>query len=366
MATEVDTVIDTDGTGDYPSHNAAEADNYGASNASLVAANEWCNCRCRATGGTRDTVTVWVNGQTCDGTHYIKVWTDPADTGGDGVGHSYRHLGTIPTAGQKIYCHNPAGTAITISTPFTQVIGLAITFAPGGDYWKGVYTVAISTVALNVIEMTGNAAPYNGPYLIACDGAAGATKIYGNILRDANGPLCIAVYISSTAASSNIYIYANTIDNCRNGVKRLEVDGAVFVTDNVLFGCTDCFDGAFANGSTHNFYTEGADPGADGVDISGYTGAQLFKDYTGNDFTPLAGGPLVNTGYDISTDAACPVAADYAGTVRPQGLGFDGGAIEYKPPPNPLSVYRVDMTEAEAWMREGLLPRRRRRPRRRR
>src|SRR6056297_3955847 len=81
----VECIVDTDGTGDYSSLNAAEADNFGATSADLVTNDEWVECDCQCTSGSVDTTAVTIDGFTTAEGNDVKIWCDP-----DG---DYRHEG---------------------------------------------------------------------------------------------------------------------------------------------------------------------------------------------------------------------------------------------------------------------------------
>ena len=56
------------------------------------------------------------------------------------------------------------------------------------------------------------------------------------------------------------------------------------------------------------------------------TADPLLTDPTALDFHPLPGSPAIDTGV-----ALADVTDDYEGTTRPQGNGYDRGALEVKP-----------------------------------
>lgn len=81
MATAVEVVVDTGGTGDYATLAAAEA----GEQRNLVTADEQLTIKCQCTTGVADNSPFTFAGWTDDATRYIKVWTDPAE--------GYRHTG---------------------------------------------------------------------------------------------------------------------------------------------------------------------------------------------------------------------------------------------------------------------------------
>lgn len=71
--------------------------------------------------------------------------------------------------------------------------------------------------------------------------------------------------------------------------------------------------------------------------IPNKTSAECFSDSDNHDYTPLAGGPQVDAGDDLSAY----FTTDLIGTTRPQGEAFDIGAIEFVPTDNTNKVLRT-------------------------
>src|SRR6056297_32405 len=80
-------VVDTDGTGDYSSLNAAEADDFGAPSADLVTNDDYIECDCQCTSGSADTTKVTIDGLTTAEGNNIKIRCDPDND------PCYRHEG---------------------------------------------------------------------------------------------------------------------------------------------------------------------------------------------------------------------------------------------------------------------------------
>lgn len=359
MATKVECVIDTGGAGDYPSHNAAEAGNYGAGGTNLVAMDKTVHGRCQATTGAYDTAGVTVGGFTVNATHMIQIETDLTDTGGDGQEGSFRHKGVKPAVGAKIYVHKVAGTAITTTVQFCEFLGLVIwNTTVAANYMKGIYIAASGTcdVRLNLLISDANQTGYYGPFGITIEMTGGGAHVASNTIYGyAQGTNASGMWLIGYGPASHA-LYANTVTKCKRGIWRNDTAGSVIAKNNVCFGNTDDYAGsALSAGSVNNAFSEGADPGTDGLDLSGYTGAQVFLDYAGNDFHITGTSPLRDAGIDLSTDPVYPTLWDIDTEARPND-GYDIGSDEYQPPPQPLQCYQVDMTESEEWMRECLRP----------
>jgi len=139
MPTEVVKIVDPDnGSGThYTSLSAWEA----GEQKNLVTADEIAVAKCRSTNGSADTTAVTIAGWTTSSSCYIKIWTDPSDTGGDGRNGSYRHLGKWPSTG-KIYRLNVGSStsgiaAANSSTLHWRVYGLAIRSASAAGQTNG-------------------------------------------------------------------------------------------------------------------------------------------------------------------------------------------------------------------------------------
>jgi len=140
--------------------------------------------------------------------------------------------------------------------------------------------------------------------------------------------------IRISAGSPTTYIYDNTLVHCHNGI---EGKSTVIAKNNVVFDTTDAFVGSFNAATTNNAYSEGADPGNNGVDISGDAGTDLFTDYVGDDYSVKdTNSSLYDAGADLSSDANSPLWEDLILTER---TTWDIGAFEFVgggPPPGQL------------------------------
>jgi len=78
-------------------------------------------------------------------------------------------------------------------------------------------------------------------------------------------------------------------------------------------------------GSINNAYSEGTDPGTNGLNISGYAGTDIFLDYANDDFHLKANSPCIGMGADLSGDATMIDKSDIDGQSRiaPWDIGAD-------------------------------------------
>jgi len=338
MAAESICTVDPGLAGDYPSHNAAEADNYGAGGANLQTLDKWVNCKLRSTDGSNDTTGVTIAGMTTDATRCIVVQTSLTDTGGDGPAGSYRHSGVRPAAGAKVYVHAMAlassGAAIINNqTQNVAIRGLTIELTANANSCVGIVSsVAAFDVDDNLVIEIGATPGTLGPYGIWINGAgAGIARVWGNLVYDfKTSTSAIGIYILPSAFST-IYTFANTVCDCYYGIFRGSATGTAIVVDNLSFGSTDCFYGTWSTGSANNSYSEGVDPGTAGISLVGVGGAAVFANYTGDDFHLLSTAAVVDKGKDLRTDPNCPITTDIDTAARLTGTAQDIGADELAP-----------------------------------
>ena len=162
-------------------------------------------------------------------------------------------------------------------------------------------------VEKNYIEYTGSAT--SGRYGIRVRSYfAGHRIIRNNIITGFSGTTSmygIRAEFPLSNGTDAARIYHNTIYDCRIGMK-LTLDGISRVVNNLLVGCTDCFDSSGSGIFDYNGYDEGADPGSNGTDLSSYTDAQIFSDASTGDFALAASSPAIAAGDDAASNTDCP------------------------------------------------------------
>jgi len=332
-ATEIIKVVDPDmGSGyDYDSLSDWEADLGGTTSGNLPADNEIAVAKCRCTGGTADTTATWISGWTTDSTHYIKIWTDPAE--------SYRHAGVWSDSKYRICPSGMDDVGIAVwdeGTVGTQIIGIQFqetsynsyaTEGRGGIFLRnGVSTV----VSHNIFRQYGSAAGCYGIYMSA--NCVKPNYFYNNLFYDFDTVGGYGMGSKGDGPSASVYnrIYNNTFIHCTTGIND---DGNRSICYNNLFhGCTEDIYNISESGhsdynaSTNSSIVSGAYEGAHDRVSQTFT----FKDHDGKDFH-LSASDTGAKGYgrNLYNDAYLPFQTDIDGQDRGgSGAVWDIGADE--------------------------------------
>ena len=126
--------------------------------------------------------------------------------------------------------------------------------------------------------------------------------------------------------SDNGTVYAHNCTMCdlSNFGYDISADGTLNVKNCVAFNVGTPYDVSSAD---YCAYDSGADPGTNGVDISGDAGTDLFADYNNDDFhVKGTGSSLYDAGTDLSADGNLAVTEDIDQEARTQ---WDIGCDEY-------------------------------------
>jgi len=313
MATEVVSVIDPGGTGDYSSLSAWEADKAGDITAA-TGSDEIQIAKCQCTNGNADTTAVaFSNSWKTAATEYVKIWTDPAE--------SYRHNGTYQT-GNK-YRLEGAGPLLDLgsSCPLNHLAVIGLQFACTGSS-SSLQMIAIvgSGAGWTYVEQsifkhsssgTGNQAVNNNRSNKSLYASNNVIYDYGyGILNN-----------SGTLRASN-----NTIHGCGRGIyKPTDTDNSVYLYNNLV---QDCAVQDFDNNGT-DWEGEDYNVSSDGEDISGahsVTGDATFWDKASDDFHLHHDDTVARAaGTDLSGDGNYPFWVDVDGETR---VAWDIGADE--------------------------------------
>jgi hypothetical protein len=307
-------VIDTGGTGDYSSLSSAYASNFGAGGTALTTFDEKVVLAFQCTDGNADTTAVQVDKFTTDATHTIYGEVDA----------SYRHTGSVPGSGD-IYRLVSGGVVLDIRDDNITLVGLAVAADAAG--------------IVHIVQVKSGDVIIDG--FAVTDIGGQASQRYGIYANAGTGDItvrnCVAYGLDNTTSSAGFRMNANsgtviwennTAEECYFGFISTST-AADYAYNNIAFNCTDCFSGTLA-GATNNAYSEGADPGTGGVDISGSSEADVF----------VGGGNYalkVNTGI-ASSDSPCyrtganryanGVEKDILGNARSASITFDIGAFQ--------------------------------------
>lgn len=121
--------------------------------------------------------------------------------------------------------------------------------------------------------------------------------------------------LRTNSSYSAVYANNNNIENGMWGFYRRY--GSMVVKNNLTFNMSY---GGYVNGmsagSVNNAYSEGTDPGTNGLDISGYAGINIFEDYVNDNFHLKAGSPCKDMGADLTNDSSMVLKDDIDGASR--------------------------------------------------
>jgi hypothetical protein len=321
MATTVTHIVDPDGGAghDYDSLVLWEAGEQG----DLTGVrDEIAVATCRCTGGTAETSgQTTLAGWTVSATQYIKVWTDPAE--------SYRPTGVGWPTGNKyrIEVNGGTNTGFNISQNYTRVEGIwtsqndaEVSGFTLGDTLAGGCRL-VNCVARNT-SANSNASGFTH---------GGVNEVAPNYVINclAYGPWEWGFYVRGNNTTSRSFTYNCTAYGCYYGFRARS--SYCQVKNCIAVGCTDAFlESTAYEVADYNGYDEGADPGTNGIDLSGYTDAQIFVDAAGGDFHLAASSPCIGVGLNLYNDASFAFQDDIDGNDRGgAAASWDIGADEY-------------------------------------
>lgn len=308
------TVVDPDaGTGyDYDSLSDWEADLGGTTSGDLPADNEIAVAKCRCTGGTADGTAVSINGWATDATHYIKVWTDPAE--------SYRHNGTYQTGNKYRIELSSIGTVLEVLEDYVKIYGIQIynSSTGTGDNHPSVLradTSAGAVIGFVIGRMNRNAGDY--PHGIVSGGAN--SVVFNCVVYDVGTSSYGAGFEKWSTGSSGCLWYNNTAHNCHYGF-RVPDDGCSSTTQIAAKNCLaqDCDDGFYSSWTWNTASTNNcSDISSDAPGSNPQTGEVLFADEDNNDFHLSASDTVAKgVGINLYNDISYPFQDDIDGDDR--------------------------------------------------
>lgn len=260
-------VVDPDmGSGyNYDSLSDWEADLGGTTSGDLPLDNEIAIAKCRCTGGTADGTGVEIDGWTTDVTHYIKVWTDTAE--------SYRHAGKWGTGNKYRIDGGTTGTpmcCIAIMEDFTRLDGLQLgtNLTDRTATWESLSVAwqptpaetVVATLHLSncILYMHGNpAADFSAEAmygLIVRQGQASTTVsptayVWNNVFHSTsiyNGTTKTGIAIRCEHRPSTTRAYNNTIAGWYTGLSARDNDDSqnyLHSRNTIIYDCTVRTDG---------------------------------------------------------------------------------------------------------------------------
>jgi len=276
-------------------------------------------------------VEIGVNGWTTSPTNYLRIY---APYLASEVGTSQRHSGVWNTSAYRLV--GPNFHAITINHANiggVRLEGLQIrinnlVFLNARTIYLGEYA---SNADLRVTQCllqgktTGTSADHQAIRVDNLGSSGGTVRIWNNIIYDFNVNNAEGIYCNN--ASATVYLYNNTLINCRIGYQQLA--GTVVVKNCIAQSCPDGFNGTFAGASDYNISDLAADaPGANSQNSTTVT----FAAPASYDFhLGAADATARDAGADLSADAALAFTEDIDRETRPYNGTWDIGADESVP-----------------------------------
>ena len=330
--TEVACTVDIGGTGDYSTVDAAETAFFGGTSADFVDNDEYVTCSVICTNGANST-NFSLASNTTDALHTITITVPSA----------YRHVGVLPTSGNRVrFVQNGTGTCAYLSYQDWVIFeGLACYIPCTGTNRQAIgFSHSDNGVVRDCVckgETAGSGSGCRGIVMVLTDGTGHIENCVCYNFKDGAGTgVGIWTYQDSSATYT---VYNCTTIGCDIGFKHS--GGTVDITNNVSFGCTTPYDGTFGAGSV-NGYDSGADPRTGGIDLSAYEGTDLFADYTNADFSLKYNGGLLtdeNPLYRTGVDLSATFTSDILGANRrSSATNFDVGAFQLQTQARTITV----------------------------
>jgi len=319
----ITTVVDPDsGSGyDYDSLSDWESDLGNTTSGDLPAYNEIAVAKCRCTGGTADDGSlVTIESFTTDPSHYLKVWTDPAE--------GYRHNGTYQTGnkyrleattiadwhwGVRASAQNIVFDGIQLKYTYSHTQVLALGLGSRGSVQNSIVWGVCSTASCICDGIL------LGDTSLGCGGYAINNIVYG--FKDSNDSQGVGINNAVTWLSENTYMLNNTVVGCHVGIS----GAGCFVFNNLCSGCTDGFLDCEADDAHCDYNASSVSGDAPGTHSRNN---QTFTFAGASDYH-LAASDAGAKGYGLNlyNHSVWPFQTDIDGQDR--GASWDIGADEY-------------------------------------
>jgi hypothetical protein len=271
--------------GDYTSLAAAEAGEQG----DLVSLDRQLNIECYS---MEDTTSVFIDGSTTDATRYISIYT-PATERHDGKwnNNKYRLVADDILIGVRDRWCRIDG--IQLSRSFSSGLYPMVSANTGSSGPN--LTVSNCIFRDSVTYDDYDTTMIQWEYVTT---AAGNEYVFNNIFYHP-GAGTRNTAINNVDYAGNHYYYNNTFVDLAKGIVIAGDNINCTAKNNIAFNCTD---GYSANIDTAdcNAYSEGSDPGTNGVDISAYSGSDIFVDYANKDFHLKSTSPVRGLGASLT------------------------------------------------------------------
>jgi len=312
----VSCIVDTDGTGDYSSLNAAEAANFGATSADLVTNDEWVECDCQCTSGSADTTGVTIDGLSTAVDNDVKIF---CDSDGD-----YAHEGAWDSL--KYRLNNYRALSIEISHLTVEQVQFLTDGSASSDSWPINAAEDIDGLRLKRLLIRHEIISDNNErYAIDIDRVASGEITNCIVIRESTSEATRGG-IQVNEATGDFLVANNTIYyNGTHGIRRFINASQPIVRNNIVInnGTGPDFDESGFSDASNNISSDTTAPGANS--LTNQVDTDLFEDPANGDFTLKSDSNAIDAGTDLSDDMD---SVDIAGTSRPSGE-WDIGAFEY-------------------------------------
>lgn len=322
MATLRSVIVDTGGSGNYTSLNAALAGEAG----NIVTSDEYVVITCKATTGAADTTAATVSGWTVDSSHYVEIRADDA------------HKATAAWNSAK-YTLSVSGASYALNISgihYTRITGLQIQNTRSGHFQHGIYADAeFVRIVGCFIRLTGNYAgagidvrPYSNAGNLVCTAVNNVLYSPATYNHDANAAIRSVTHINTTNYPA--VFLNNTMYGFFRGIYTGDINTKVRAINNLI---------ANTAGNSFSCAAFHADSNYNATDDSSSTGGAndrtnqtfSFVDASNLDFRLTSSDTgAKDHGTDLSSDPYFPFSVDINGTTRPQGSAWDIGAFEFQ------------------------------------
>lgn len=324
MAGQVDCVIDTGGTGDYTTHNAAEAASYGATGADLEGNFENVAGSFQCTDGNADTTVVEIDGQTTTAVYNIVLTVDAA----------YRYTGKYVPAGNT-YRMSVSGSPMQIKDNYVELHYVPVRITGSTIDLYGIRIRNAGNCWLNgclAFDDEGNINGRNGIVVYGDNSNSyGDNWVTNCIAIDFKGTGAEAFLGYNTKAGDNVYFYNCTAVNSVVGFQVHATNAGKLICKNCLAHAnTTDYAGVWDPTSCNNGYTDGgAAPtyGYDAVWLNSDADV-VFNDYGTDELKLGPSSEALKAGANLYSDTNKPVTVDALGNPRYANVDFDIGAFQ--------------------------------------
>ena len=308
--TDVVSIVDPNGTGDYTSLANWAADK----DADIVAAHQIQIAKCICSGGTKDSTSVTMSATwATDEKHFIKIWTDPAQ--------AYRHNGTYQTGNKyRLEIANGNGIVIGYNIPADDIyiIGLQIKLTETWAVSKHGITISGTGAGKVYIEqnviLAAISGTAHGNFGLNFTRAGKEYRISNNIIYDfieTSSNDCAGVVFNN----GTHFCYNNTVHNCEVGFKKTGAGADVTLRNCAAQDCDDGFDDTVEAWDDADYCC--SDISSDAPGGNSVTGDVTFEDEDGDDFHLADADTLCRgAGVDLSADPDYAIIFDIDGDTR--------------------------------------------------